>query len=68
MKTIDSAIFIAYLIGLLAVGYYFFKKNRDAEDYYVGGRSISAGPIRLAYFPTDPTTDRGALTWMPSSD
>ena len=53
MSAIDYAIFAAYMVGILWVGYYHFKRNKDAEDYYVGGRNVSAGHVGLSVVATD---------------
>ena len=50
---IDILIFILYLSGMLAVGLYFFNKNKSKEDYYVGGRQMTAGHIGLSVVATD---------------
>jgi len=50
---IDLSIFILYFIALLGIGIYFFRKNESEEDYYVGGRSMSAGHIGLSVVATD---------------
>jgi len=38
---------------MLGVGIYFYLNNRDREDYYVGGRSMSSGHIGLSVVATD---------------
>lgn len=53
MHWIDLSIFILYLIFMLGVGFYFMKKNLSDEDYYVGGRGMSAGHIGLSVVATD---------------
>lgn len=40
------AIIVIYLVGMVAVGIYFMKKNRSTGDYYLGGRKL--GPIVTA--------------------
>lgn len=50
---IDLSIFIGYLIAMLGVGAYFFKKNKSKEDYYVGGRKMSAAHVGLSVVATD---------------
>lgn len=40
------AIIVIYLVGMVAVGIYFMKKNKSAGDYYLGGRKL--GPIVTA--------------------
>lgn len=53
MATIDYVIFALYMVGVLAVGYYFHRRNESAEDYFVGGRSISPGHVGLSVAATD---------------
>ena len=50
---IDLIIFIGYLVFMLGVGVYFLNKNKSQEDYYVGGRNMSAGHIGLSVVATD---------------
>lgn len=53
MHLLDLLIFILYLLLVLSIGFYFFRKNKDAEDYYVGGRSVSASHVGLSIVATD---------------
>lgn len=50
---IDLLIFITYLIFMLGVGVYFMNKNKSKDDYYVGGRNMSASHIGLSVVATD---------------
>jgi SSS family solute:Na+ symporter len=50
---IDFLIFITYLLAMLCVGWYFLNKNKTKDDYYVGGRNMSAGHIGLSVVATD---------------
>ncbi len=50
---IDLLIFVLYLIFMLGVGVYFMNKNKSKDDYYVGGRNMSAGHIGLSVVATD---------------
>lgn len=50
---VDLSIFIIYLVFMLGVGVYFLRKNKSKEDYFVGGRSMSAGHIGLSVVATD---------------
>ncbi len=50
---VDLTIFVVYLAAMLGVGFYFYRKNNSKEDYYVGGRSMSAGHIGLSVVATD---------------
>lgn len=38
---------------MIGVGYYFFRKNTDTEDYYVGGRNMGSWHIGLSVVATD---------------
>jgi SSS family solute:Na+ symporter len=53
MHYIDYLIFLIYMAVVLGVGFYFYHKNTTRADYYVGGRSISAGHISLSIVATD---------------
>ncbi len=53
MHWIDAGIFIFYMIALLGVGLCFMRKNASADDYFVGGRGMSAGHIGLSVVATD---------------
>ena len=53
MHWIDLSIFTTYLIFMLGVGFYFLKKNKNTEDYFVGGRQMSSLHIGLSVVATD---------------
>ncbi|MGD8321334.1 MAG: sodium:solute symporter family protein [Gemmatimonadota bacterium] len=53
MTWIDYTIFALYMLGVVAVGYYFHRRNETAEDYFVGGRSISPTHVGLSVAATD---------------
>lgn len=53
MHWIDLGIFIFYILAMLGVGLYFFRKNKSDDDYYVGGRNMSAGHVGLSVVATD---------------
>lgn len=53
MHIFDYIIFFVYMIGVLAVGYYFFKKNESRDDYYVGGRKAHPYRVGLSLVATD---------------
>lgn len=53
MHWIDYLIFGVYLTLMLGVGFYFMRKNRSADDYFVGGRKMSAFHIGLSVVATD---------------
>lgn len=53
MTAVDYLIFGVYMVAVLGVGFYHFLRNRDSEDYYVGGRSLGAGHVGLSIVATD---------------
>ena len=53
MQILDYFVFGTYFLGIIYVGYYFYRKNSTKEDYYVGGRTISAGHVGLSIAATD---------------
>ena len=53
MHWIDLTIFITYLLLMLGVGFYFLRKNKTTDDYYVGGRKMSSVHIGLSVVATD---------------
>lgn len=53
MSLLDYGIFTLYMLVVVGVGYYFHRKNRTAEDYFVGGRAISPGHVGLSVAATD---------------
>ena len=53
MQWIDGVIFILYMISMLSVGWYFMRRNKGVEDYYVGGRTMSSLHVGLSVTATD---------------
>jgi SSS family solute:Na+ symporter len=53
MHTIDYLIFVVYMIAMLGVGFYFYRKNTSSEDFYVSGRNMSSWHIGLSVVATD---------------
>lgn len=53
MHPVDLSIFIFYILGLLAFGYFFFRRNKSGDDYYVGGRNMNSIHIGLSVVATD---------------
>ena len=50
---IDIIIFIVYMVVVLMVGVYFFRKNKSHDDYYVASRDISSWHNGLSVVATD---------------
>lgn len=53
MHIIDLSIFILYMVAMLSVGYYFLRKNKNTDDYYVGGRRMGSLHVGLSVVATD---------------
>ncbi|PKD42843.1 sodium:solute symporter family protein [Rhodohalobacter barkolensis] len=53
MHPVDLTIFILYIVGLLAFGYFFFTRNKSGDDYYVGGRNMKSYHVGLSVVATD---------------
>ena len=49
---LDWLIVIAYLILMLLLGYFSSKKNKTAEDYVLGGKSMNPFMIGISLFAT----------------
>ncbi|MEZ4918167.1 MAG: hypothetical protein R2792_03590 [Saprospiraceae bacterium] len=41
LSYIDIGIILVYLVGVLYLGFYFGSKHKDAEDYFLAGRSLT---------------------------
>lgn len=53
MSSIDFIIFSVYMLGIVALGAYFFRKNSSTEDYFVGGRKMGPWHVGMSVVATD---------------
>lgn len=53
MHFIDLTIFLLYFLGMLGIGLFFFYRNENTDDYYVGGRNMGSTHIGLSVVATD---------------
>ncbi|MCB0560244.1 MAG: sodium:solute symporter family protein [Lewinellaceae bacterium] len=53
MHPIDIVIFVIYFLAMLGIGFFFYGKNKNTEDYYVGGRDMGSTHIGLSVVATD---------------
>ena len=53
MHVIDILIIALYLTVILSVGFYFYRRNKNIDEYYVGGRRMSSLHIGLSVVATD---------------
>ncbi|BAO75887.1 sodium:solute symporter family transporter [Winogradskyella sp. PG-2] len=51
MNWLDYTVIAVYLIGFMAIGY-FFKENKNSEDYFLGGKSLGWFPLSLSTMAT----------------
>ncbi len=50
LQTIDYATVIIYFSGVLALGYYFSKRQRSAEEYFLAGRGMPWFVVGLSMY------------------
>ncbi len=53
MHPIDLAVFIIYFLIIIGIGVYFMLRNKDSEDYYLGGRNMGYKHVGLSVVATD---------------
>ncbi len=53
MHIVDILVFTIYMIAMLGVGVFFLIKNKNEEDYYVGGRKMGSLHVGLSVVATD---------------
>lgn len=53
MSVLDWSIVVVYSFALLGVGFYFYNKTKNVEDYFVGGRNLSTFHVGLSVVATD---------------
>ncbi|MGB3589156.1 MAG: sodium:solute symporter [Tunicatimonas sp.] len=52
LSTIDIVTLSLYLLGMVALGFYFARKNNSTEEYFVGNRSFKGWVIGLSMLST----------------
>ena len=52
MRYIDLSILVAYLLGILALGLWVGRRNKDATDFTTGGGRLPAWALGLSIFGT----------------
>ena len=53
LSTLDIGIILVYIIIVLSIGFYFRKKNKNSEEYFLAGRSIGWIAIGASLFATN---------------
>ena len=52
IRTWDLVVVILYMLGTAAIGVYFSKRNKNTEEYFLGGRSFPGWAIGLSMIGT----------------
>jgi len=52
MTTLDLVVFFVYVIGVIGVGSWFYKKNKSHEAFTLGNRNIPGWVVTLSFFAT----------------
>lgn len=45
-------VFVAYLVAMVAIGIYEYRRTRGLIDYYIAGRRLGAGFVAFSFFAT----------------
>jgi len=53
LSSIDLSIIVIYLLGVVALGFYFGNKHKDAEDYFLAGRNLTWPIIGFSLFASN---------------
>ena len=48
-----TATFIAYLVGMMGIGYYAYQRTVDSTDYFLGGRTLGPWPTAISAGASD---------------
>jgi len=52
LRLLDLAVIVVYMLGMLAMGWYFARRQTDTESYFVAKRSIPAWAMGVSMFAT----------------
>lgn len=52
LAALDWFVIAAYGVGMLVVGWHYWRKNQTSEDYLLGGRKMMSLPVGLSLFAT----------------
>lgn len=77
MSTIDGLIIVIYFGGMVGLGVWLMKRQRTAEDYYLGGRSVRTWMVAGSILATQSSAvsllggpafvavrDHGGMVWL----
>ena len=52
MTWLDWVVIALYMLGMLAIGWYYHSKQETTEEYLLGGRKMRSGSLGLSLFST----------------
>jgi solute:Na+ symporter, SSS family len=52
LHIVDWVVLIVYALGMLAVGFYYQRRNKTSDDYMLGARRMGSWNVGLSYFAT----------------
>ena len=52
MDVLDMAVIVAYLLGMAGMGFYFMRRNRDADAYFKAGGKLPWWVVSLSIYAT----------------
>lgn len=52
LQILDWIVIVAYLIGMLLVGWFYSRRNKTKEDYLLGGREMNSTAVGISLFAT----------------
>ncbi|MCX8104995.1 MAG: sodium:solute symporter [Ignavibacterium album] len=53
LSVLDSAIILLYILVVLAIGFYFRKRSKNSEEYFLAGRKVGWIAIGASLFATN---------------
>src|ERR1041385_4878556 len=56
IHALDLAIVVTYLLAITALGIYFRRKQQDARDYFLGGRTSPSWALAFSIVATETST------------
>ena len=57
LSTLDLGIIITYVLIVLSIGFYFRKKSKSSEEYFLAGRNIGWIAIGASLFATNVSSE-----------
>jgi len=52
MSAVDLAVIVVYIVGIVALGCYFVRRERTTEDFFLGGRRLPWWAVGISIYAT----------------